>query len=57
MGSKSEKNKFSKTAFVEAETNSNSRNLLKVLLKEDKSYTQEEVVKLVNEWKKKEVKQ
>ncbi|WP_342505623.1 hypothetical protein [Sporosarcina sp. FSL K6-2383] len=57
MGSKNEKSNFSKTAFIEAETNNNGRNLLQVLLKEDKTYTQDEVAKLVKDWKKKEVKQ
>ncbi|WP_342538329.1 hypothetical protein MKY15_19710 [Sporosarcina sp. FSL K6-1540] len=56
MSSKNEKSKFSKTAFIEAEANNNSRNLLQVLLKEDKTYTQDEVAKLVMDWNKKEVK-
>lgn len=42
---------------MNAEANANGRNLLQVILQDDKTYTQNEVTKIVNDWKKKEVKQ
>lgn len=51
----SEKQKYSKTAFVEAATTSKDRLLLNVLLSDGKSYTEEEVELKLSDWKKKEV--
>lgn len=48
--------KFSKGAFLNAAESINERLLLQVLLKDDETYTKEEVVKLVESWKEKEVK-
>ncbi len=48
--------KFGKAAFLNAAKKKNERLLLQVLLKDGTTYTKEEVTKLVEDWKKKEVK-
>ncbi|GIN37796.1 hypothetical protein [Heyndrickxia oleronia] len=48
--------KFGKTAFLNAAKNTNERLLLQVILQDGTTYTKEEVAKLVEDWKKKEVK-
>lgn len=50
-----EKPKYSKSAFVDATKDSKEKLLLKMLLKDKTSYTQDEVAKLINEWKVKTV--
>lgn len=48
--------KFGKAAFLNAAKNTNERLLLQVILKDGTTYTKEEVAKLVEGWRKKEVK-
>lgn len=50
------KQKYSKSAFVDAARDSKERLELKMLLEDGKSYTQDEVTKAVKDWKTKEVK-
>lgn len=51
------KQSYSKSAFVDAARDSKERLELKMLLEDGKSYAQDEVAKVVKEWKTKEVKQ
>lgn len=53
---KSKQQKFGKAAFVESAENTQDSLLYQVVLEDGKSYTKEEVTKLVTAWKKKEVK-
>ncbi|MCJ8008902.1 hypothetical protein ACFFF5_21035 [Lederbergia wuyishanensis] len=48
--------KYSKEAFLNAAKNNNERLLLNVLLRDNQSYTKEDVEKTVKTWKNKEVK-
>lgn len=50
------KQKFSKSAFVDAAKEGKERLLLVMLLEDEISYTKDEVAKIVKEWKSKEVK-
>lgn len=50
------KQKYSKSAFVDAAKDSKERLEFKMLLEDGKSYTQDEVAKVVKEWQSKEVK-
>ena len=50
------KQKYSKSAFVDAARDSKERLELKMLLEDGKSYTQDEVAKATKDWKSKEVK-
>lgn len=56
MVKKTDVAKFSKTAFLDAEDNTNERHLLEVLLGDEKTYAIEEVAKIVKQWKSKEAK-
>lgn len=47
---------YSKSAFVEAAADGNENVLLRVVLKDGKTYTKDEVAELVTAWKTKEVK-
>lgn len=48
--------KYSKEAFLDATKDSKERLLLKMLLADKMSYTKDEVLKVVKDWKSKEVK-
>jgi hypothetical protein len=48
--------KYSKEAFLDAAKDGKERLLLKLLLDDKMSYTKDEVVKIVKNWKSKEVK-
>lgn len=51
------KQKYSKSAFVDAAKDSKERLELKMLLKDDKTYTQDEVAKAVKAWKSKAIRE
>lgn len=53
---KTTKQTYSKSAFLDAAKDSTERLLLNVLLNDQKKYSKDEVEKLVNDWKAKEVK-
>lgn len=53
---KPKQQKFGKAAFVESAESTQESLEYQVVLEDGKSYTQEEVAKLVTAWKKKEVK-
>lgn len=53
---KQQPKKFGKAAHLFYASNINDRLLLDVLLEEDKKYTKTEVIKIVRDWKQKEVK-
>lgn len=48
--------KYSKTAFVNAAKTSKERLELASVLEDDKTYTKDEVTKVIRDWKNKEVK-
>ncbi|MED4377984.1 hypothetical protein P9274_20210 [Schinkia azotoformans] len=48
--------KFSKEAFLNAAKNTQERLVIQIVLQDGTSYTKAEAEKLVNNWKKKEVK-
>ncbi|MEK4712241.1 hypothetical protein [Sporosarcina sp. FSL K6-5500] len=52
---KSKQQKYSKSAFVEAVEESKERLILQVILADNKTYTKDEVAKLVEAWKSKKV--
>jgi hypothetical protein len=49
------KQKFSKSAFVDAAKDGKERLLLMTLLEDEKSYAKEEVAKILKDWKSKVV--
>lgn len=49
------KQKYSKSAFIDAEKSTRERLLLMTLLKDKETYTKSEVEKLLKEWKAKKV--
>ncbi|MET3657836.1 hypothetical protein [Sporosarcina psychrophila] len=52
---KSKQQKYSKSAFVEAATESKERLILQVILADDKTYTKDDAAELVEAWKSKQV--
>ncbi|MEK4403443.1 hypothetical protein MKZ26_03230 [Sporosarcina sp. FSL K6-6792] len=52
---KPQQQKYSKSAFVEAAEESKERLILQVILADNKTYTKDEVAKLVEAWKSKKV--
>lgn len=51
------KQKFSKSAFVDAAKNGKERLLIMTLLDDEKSYTKDEVAKIIKDWKSKVIKE